>query len=220
MSTTSPSPTRRELLAATAAAGAISMLPGTLHAAATGSDAIRPFQVNFPQEELDDLRRRVAATRWPERETVTDTTQGVQLATMKKLAQLLGDGLRVAQMRGRLKACRISSPRSMASTFISFTFVQARECVADHRHTWVARLDYRAAEGIEPLTDPTSHGGSALGCIPSRDPLDAGLRFFRKAGTTGWDPDRIARAWTVLMKRLGYTKFVAQGGDWGALSST
>ena len=86
MSAASLSPTRRELLAATAAAGAISMLPGTLHAAA-GGDAIRPFTVSFPQEEIDDLRRRIAATRWPERETVTDASQGVQLATMQKLAR-------------------------------------------------------------------------------------------------------------------------------------
>src|SRR4051812_46745422 len=86
MSTALLSPTRRELLAATAAGGAISMLPRTLHAAA-GGDAIRPFTVSFPQEEIDELRRRVAATRWPERETVTDTSQGVQLATMQKLAR-------------------------------------------------------------------------------------------------------------------------------------
>ena len=113
MSAASLSPTRRELLAATAAAGAISMLPGTLHATA-GSNAIRQFTVNIPQEEIDELRRRIAATRWPDRETVADASpgvkpdpqfmtgpesQGVQLATMQKLAQLLGDRLRLAQMR-------------------------------------------------------------------------------------------------------------------------
>jgi hypothetical protein len=124
---------------------------------------VRPFKIAFPEADLSDLRRRVNATRWPERETVTDDTQGVRLALIQNLARL------------------------------------DHRAAEDHR---AARLSHRARR---------ERGGR----VPSGDSVAAGLRVFGYAGYTGWDPARIAQAWVELMKRLGYTRFVAQGGGWG-----
>ena len=217
MSATSLSPTRRQLLAATAAAGAISILPGTLPAAA-GGDSIRPLSVNFPQEDIDELRRRVAATRWPERETVTDTTQGVQLATIQKLARYWATDYDWRKCQARLNAL----PNFITEIDgLDIHFIHVRSKHEDAlplivTHGWPGSV-IEQLKIIEPLIDPTSHGGSASDAFHLVIPSMPGYGFSGKPSTTGWGPERIARAWPVLMKRLGYEKYVAQGGDWGAM---
>jgi pimeloyl-ACP methyl ester carboxylesterase len=230
MSAASLSPTRRELLAATAAAGAVSTLPGTLHAAA-GRDAIRPFTVNIPQEEVEELRRRIAATRWPERELVSDAasrrtsatlsagdTQGVQLATMQKLIQYWGTEYDWSKCEARLKAM----PHFMTEIDgldIHFIHVKSKHQGALPviiTHGWPGSI-IEQLKIIDPLTNPTAHGGSASDAFDVVIPSMPGYGFSAKPTEPGWNPVRIAKAWTVLMKRLGYNRFVAQGGDWGAL---
>ena len=217
MSTASLSPTRRELLAATAAAGAISMLPGTLRAA-TGGDSLRPFTASFKQDEITELRRRVAATRWPERETVTDESQGVQLATTRKLAQYWATDYDWRKCEAKLNAL----PNFMTEIDgLDIHFIHVR---SKHEnalplivtHGWPGSI-IEQLKIVDPLTNPTAHGASAADAFHLVIPSMPGYGFSGKPTTTGWDPAHIARAWVVLMKRLGYTKFVAQGGDWGAL---
>jgi pimeloyl-ACP methyl ester carboxylesterase len=218
MMKTSTSPTRRELLAATAAAGAISMLPGTLHAAATGSDSIRPFTINFPQAEIDELRRRVAATRWPERETVTDQSQGVQLATTQALARYWASEYDWRKCEAILKALP-NFITEIDGLDIHFIHVRSKHYDALPlivTHGWPGSV-VEQLKIVEPLTDPTAHGGSPSDAFHLVIPSMPGYGFSGKPTTTGWDVSHIARAWAVLMKRLGYTKFVAQGGDWGAV---
>jgi pimeloyl-ACP methyl ester carboxylesterase len=216
MSAASISPTRRELLAATAAAGAIGMLPGTLHAAA-GGDAIRPFSVSFPQQEIDDLRRRVAATRWPERETVTDTTQGVQLATMQKLARYWATDHDWRKVEARLNALPqfITEIDGLDIHFIHVRSKHENALPLIVTHGWPGSI-IEQLKIIDPLTNPTAHGGSASDAFDVVIPSMPGYGFSGKPTTKGWDPTRIAAAWIVLMKRLGYQRYVAQGGDWGA----
>ena len=187
----------------------------------TGSSktAIRPLTVSSPETELTELRRRIKATRWPERETVPDGSQGVQLATIQKLASYWGDRLRLAQVRGEAQAL----PHFMTEIDgldIHFIHVRSKheECAAAHRHAWLARLDHRAAEDHRAADRSDLPWRECSGRVSSGDPLDAGLRLFGKAkhdrpGSAAHRP----RAWPVLMKRLGYEKFVAQGGDWGAI---
>ena len=190
----------------------------TAAATQTAADAIRPFQVNFPQEALDDLRRRVAATKWPEQETVTDDTQGVQLATMKKLASYWQTDYDWRKMEAKLS----SLPHFITTIDgldIHFIHVKSREANALPMiitHGWPGSV-IEQLKVIEPLTDPTAHGGRAEDAFDVVIPSMPGYGFSEKPAATGWDADRIARAGIVLMKRLGYTRFVAQGGDWGAL---
>ena len=216
MSAASLSLTRRELLAVTAAAGAISMLPGTLHAA-TGGDAIRPFIVSFPQEEVDELRRRVAATRWPERETVMDTSQGVQLATIQQLARYWATDYDWSKCEARLNAL----PHFMTEIDgLDIHFIHVR---SKHQnalplivtHGWPGSI-IEQLKIIDPLTNPTAHGGSAADAFDIVIPSMPGYGFSGKPTAPGWGPERIGRAWAELMKRLGYANYVAQGGDWGA----
>ena len=216
MSAASLSPARRELLAATAAAGAVSMLPGTLRAAA-GGDAIRPFTVNVPQEEITELRRRVAATRWPERETVTDTSQGVQLATMQKLARYWATDYDWRKMEARLNALPqfITEIDGLDIHFIHVRSKHENALPLIVTHGWPGSI-VEQLKIIEPLTNPTAHGGSAADAFDVVIPSMPGYGFSGKPTTTGWDPTRIARAWIVLMERLGYQRYAAQGGDWGA----
>jgi pimeloyl-ACP methyl ester carboxylesterase len=194
------------------------MLPGTLHAAATGSDTIRPFSVNFPQEDIDELRRRVAATRWPERETVMDESQGVRLATIQKLARYWETDYDWRKVEARLSAL----PQFLTEIDdLDIHFIHVRSQHEDAlplivTHGWPGSI-IEQLKIIEPLTDPTSHGGSASDAFHLVIPSMPGYGFSGKPSTTGWGPERIARAWPVLMKRLGYEKFVAQGGDWGAI---
>ena len=187
MSGISLSPTRRELLAATAAAGAFSMLPGTLRAATTGGETIRPFSVNFPQERIAELRRRIAATQWPERETVTDTSQGVQLAPMQELARYWATDYDWRKVEARLNAL----PQFITEIDgLDIHFIHVR---SKHENAlplivtpWMARLDHRAAE--DHRSAHRSHGAwrQRIGRFPRRDPVDAGLRLLRQA-----DRDRL-----------------------------
>ena len=181
-------------------------------------NAIRPFHINIPEEELVDLRRRIAATRWPEQETVTDQSQGVQLATMQKLADYWTKDYDWRKVEARLNALP-QFVTNIDGLDIHFIHVRSRHESALPlivTHGWPGSI-IEQLKIIDPLTNPTAHGGSVSDAFHLVIPSMAGYGFPGKPTTTGWGPDRMARAWVVLMKRLGYTRFVAQGGDWGAL---
>jgi len=179
--------------------------------------AIRPFRVDIPQDDLADLRRRVEATRWPERETVPDQTQGVQLATMQELARYWGTEYDFNRVQARLDAF----PQFMTEIDgLDIHFIHVRSEHPDAlpiiiTHGWPGSV-VEMLNVIGPLTDPTAHGGSTEDAFDVVVPSMPGYGFSAKPAAPGWDPVHIARAWVVLMKRLGYTRFVAQGGDWGA----
>jgi pimeloyl-ACP methyl ester carboxylesterase len=178
---------------------------------------IRPFQVEVPEEKLDDLRRRIAATRWPERETVADQSQGVQLATIQELARYWGSDYDFGRVEARLNAV----PQFMTEIDgldIHFIHVQSPHENALPliiTHGWPGSV-IEMLNVIGPLTDPPAHGGDAEDAFDVVIPSMPGYGFSGKPTEPGWDPVHIARAWISLMKRLGYTHFVAQGGDWGA----
>src|SRR5215472_7681777 len=208
---------RRILVTATgiAVAGAASLLPSQLTAAPAG-DAIRPFRIDVPEEALIDLRRRLAATRWPDRETVTDESQGVQLATIQELARYWRTDYDWRKCETKLNAL----PQFM--TEIDGLDIHLIHVRSKHEnalplivtHGWPGSV-IEQLKIIDPLTNPTAHGGNAADSFDVVIPSLPGYGFSGKPATTGWDPVRIARAWVVLMKRLGYTRYVAQGGDWG-----
>jgi pimeloyl-ACP methyl ester carboxylesterase len=183
----------------------------------TEDDTIRPFQVGFPEAEVTDLRRRVNATRWPERETVTDDTQGVPLATMQELARYWGTDYDWGTCERKLNAL----PNFITEIDgLDIHFIHVRSQHEDAlplivTHGWPGSI-IEQLKIIEPLTNPTAHGASEADAFHLVIPSLPGYGFSGKPTTTGWDPVRTARAWVVLMKRLGYTRFVAQGGDWGA----
>ncbi|MBX5161675.1 MULTISPECIES: epoxide hydrolase [unclassified Rhizobium] len=216
MSPTSLSmPTRRELLAATAAAGAISMLGGTGSAEASG-ETITSFSVNFPEEALDDLRRRVAATRWPDKETVTDDSQGVRCETIQKLANHWARDYDWRKMEARLNALPqfVTEIDGLDIHFIHVRSKHENALPIIVTHGWPGSI-IEQLKIIEPLTDPTAHGGGEADAFHVVIPSLPGYGFSGKPTAPGWNPPRIARAWVTLMQRLGYTRFVAQGGDWG-----
>ena len=215
MSAISMKPNRRELLAATAALGAASMVSGTLKAAAADT-SVRPFRVKFEQSELDGLRKRVGDTRWPDRETVTDGSQGVQLATAQKLANYWAKDYDWRPMQVRLDAV----PQFITEIDgLDIHFIHARSKHQDAlplivTHGWPGSI-IEQMKIIEPLTNPTAHGGSEADAFHVVIPSLPGHGFSGKPREPGWTPVRIAKTWAVLMQRLGYTKYVAQGGDWG-----
>jgi len=183
----------------------------------TDDDTIRPFQVGFPEAEVTDLRRRVNATRWPERETVTDDSQGVPLATMQELARYWGTDYDWGKCEGKLNA-RPNFITEIDGLDIHFIHVRSQHEDALPlivTHGWPGSI-IEQLKIIEPLTNPTAYGASEADAFHLVIPSLPGYGFSGKPATTGWDPVRTARAWVVLMKRLGYTRFVAQGGDWGA----
>ncbi len=184
----------------------------------TKTDAIRPFSINVPEEELVDLRRRILATRWPERETVKDASQGVQLATTQKLAQYWSTEYDWRKVEAKLNALPnfITKIDGVDIHFIHVRSKHENALPLIVTHGWPGSV-IEQMKIIEPLTNPTAHGGSASDAFDIVIPSMPGYGFSGKPTTTGWEPGRIARAWTVLMKRLGYTRFVAQGGDWGAV---
>lgn len=188
---------------------------GSGQAAAAG--AVRPFEVAFPQEAIDDLRRRIVATRWPEKETVSDQSQGVPLATMQELARHWGTDYDWRKCEARLNAV----PQFITDIDgLDIHFIHVRSKHEDAlplivTHGWPGSI-IEQLKIIEPLTDPTSHGGSASDAFHLVIPSLPGHGFSAKPTAAGWDPARIARAWVSLMRRLGYEQFVAQGGDWGA----
>ena len=186
----------------------------------TGTDktAVRPFpQLNVPEAELADLRRRINATRWPESETVTDDSQGVRLAMMEELARYWGTDYDWRKCEAKLNAL----PNFMTEIDgLDIHFIHVRSQHEDAlplivTHGWPGSI-IEQLKIIEPLTNPTAHGASAADAFHLVIPSLPGHGFSAKPTATGWDPARTARAWAVLMKRLGYDRYVAQGGDWGA----
>src|SRR2546425_10451232 len=180
-------------------------------------DAIRPFQANFPETELAELRRRINATKWPERETVTDASQGVQLATIQELARYWGTEYNWRKVEARLNTLPqfITEIDGLDTHFMLVRSQHEDALPLIVTHGWPGSI-IEQLKIIDPLTNPTAHGASAAAAFHLVIPSLPGHGFSGKPTTTGWDPVRIARAWVVLMKRLGYTRFVAQGGDWGA----
>jgi pimeloyl-ACP methyl ester carboxylesterase len=217
MSEQASSVTRRTVLATTAAAGVFSLLPGRL-AAAAGADAIRHFNISFPDDDLAELRRRVAATRWPEREMVADATQGVQLATTQKLADYWAKDYDWSRCEAQLKALPhfITEIDGLDIHFIHVRSKHENALPLIVTHGWPGSI-IEQLKIIEPLTNPTAQGADASDAFHLVIPSMPGYGFSGKPTTPGWDALRIARANITLMKRLGYTKFVAQGGDWGAM---
>jgi Epoxide hydrolase N terminus len=213
---------RRRLLDAavigSGAAAAASRFPSELDAA-TASGSIRPFgSVNVPEEELVDLRRRIAATRWPERETVTDASQGVQLDTIQALARYWSTEYDWRKIEAKINALPqfITEIDGLDIHFIHVRSKHENALPLIVTHGWPGSITEQM-KIIDPLTNPTAHGGDASDAFHVVIPSMPGYGCSGKPTVTGWDPAHIARAWTVLMKRLGYTKFVAQGGDWGAI---
>ena len=202
------------VLAASAAGGAARVLPSS----ATDPTAIRPFRFTASKEALDDLRRRIGATNWPERETVPDASQGVQLATMQKLARYWATEYDWRKVEAKLNALPqfITEIDGLDIHFIHVRSKHANALPLIVTHGWPGSI-IEQMKIIDPLTNPTAHGGSSSDAFHLVIPSMPGYGFSGRPTTTGWDPTHIARAWVVLMKRLGYTKFVAQGGDWGAL---
>jgi pimeloyl-ACP methyl ester carboxylesterase len=190
--------------------------PGSQKAA--DKNAIRPFQVNVPEAELTELRRRINATKWPERETVTDASQGVQLATIQALARYWGTKYDWRKVEARLNALPqfITEIDGLDIHFIHVRSKHENALPLIVTHGWPGSI-IEQLKIIDPLTNPTAHGASASDAFHLVIPSMPGYGFSGKPTTPGWDPDRIARAWVVLMNRLGYKRFVAQGGDWGAL---
>jgi pimeloyl-ACP methyl ester carboxylesterase len=185
---------------------------------ATGKNAIRPFTVSVPEAELTELRQRITATRYPERETVADDTQGVQLATIQKLARYWATDYDWRKCEAKLEALPnfITEIDGMDIHFIHVRSKHEDALPLIVSHGWPGSM-IEQLKLIDPLTNPTAHGGSASDAFHLVIPNMPGYGYSGKPSPTndGWEPTKIARAWTVLMKRLGYSRFVAQGGDWG-----
>ena len=210
---------RRQLLTTAAmgiaAAGAASLLsPYTALAAA--SDEIRPFRINVPEEALIDLRRRISATNWPERETVKDPSQGVQLATIQELARYWRTDYDWRKIEAELNALPqfITEIDGLDIHFIHVRSKHENALPLIVTHGWPGSV-IEQLKIVDPLTNPTAHGANASDAFHLVIPSIPGYGFSGKPDTIGWNPIRIARAWIALMKRLGYNRFVAQGGDWG-----
>jgi pimeloyl-ACP methyl ester carboxylesterase len=188
-----------------------------MSSAAETAVEIRPFQVDIPEEELDDLRRRIAATRWPERETVADQSQGVQLATIQALASYWSTEYDFGRLEARLNAFPhfITEIDGLDIHFIHVRSPHENALPLIITHGWPGSI-IEMLNVIGPLSDPVAHGGDAADAFSVVVPSLPGYGFSGKPTGTGWDPVHIADAWITLMKRLGYARFVAQGGDWGA----
>ncbi|MET8647689.1 epoxide hydrolase [Streptomyces sp. NPDC004675] len=229
MSETSQRRSRREFMSLSAAAmtvattgafGPLSGTPSATSGSARESARIRPFRVHVEERELAELRRRIIATRWPDRETVHDQSQGVQLATMQELARYWGTAYNWRTIEAKLN----SLPQFMTridGLDIHFLHIRSRHANALPMiltHGWPGSI-LEFLKVIDPLTNPTAHGGGAQDAFHLVIPSMPGYGFSERPTTTGWNPGRIARAWAVLMERLGYKHFVSQGGDWGAVVS-
>jgi len=177
---------------------------------------IRPFHVNFPEEQLADLRRRIAATQWPERETVNDATQGVQLVTMQELARYWVTDYDWRKCEARLNALPqfVTTIDGLDIHFIHVRSQNKNALPIIITHGWPGSI-IEQLKVIGPLTDPVAYGGKAEDSFDVVIPSLPGYGFSGKPKSPGWNPPRIARAWATLMQRLGYTRYVAQGGDWG-----
>ena len=185
---------------------------------ATDKPAIREFQVDVPEAELAELRRRINATRWPERETVADQSQGVQLATIQELARLWATAYDWRKCEAKLNALPqfLTEIDGLDIHFIHVRSKHDQALPLIVTHGWPGSI-IEELKVVDPLTNPTAHGGSASDAFHLVIPSMPGYGFSGKPARTGWNPARIARAWVVLMNRLGYSRFVASGGDWGAI---
>jgi pimeloyl-ACP methyl ester carboxylesterase len=220
MSETSSTLSRRTMLAVSAAAGAAGVLPAATAGAADNTDersAMRPFSFHASDADLADLRKRISATIWPERETVSDDSQGVPLATMRDLARHWATDYNWREVEAKLNAL----PQFMTEIDgLDIHFIHVR---SKHEnalplvvsHGWPGSI-IEQLKMIAPLTDPTAYGGSELDAFHVVIPSMPGYGFSAKPTSIGWGPERMGRAWAELMRRLGYTRYVAQGGDWGA----
>jgi pimeloyl-ACP methyl ester carboxylesterase len=225
MSEKSPSPTRRSVLVTAAAAGAAGIAASASSpifgsAQAEGprqENAVRHFPIKFPEEQLIDLRRRINATKWPDQETVMDESQGVQLATMQELARYWATGYDWRKAEAALNALPqfITKIDGLDIHFIHIRSKHAEALPLLVTHGWPGSV-IEQLKIVDPLTNPTAHGASPSDAFHLVIPSLPGFGFSERPATTGWGPDRTARAWLRLMNRLGYTHFVAQGGDLGA----
>jgi pimeloyl-ACP methyl ester carboxylesterase len=185
---------------------------------AATDDTIRPFRAEIPEEAIADLRRRIAATRWPDKETVADQSQGAQLDKLQALVRYWGTDYDWRRAEAKLNAL----PQFITQIDgLDIHFIHVRSRHEDAlplivTHGWPGSV-LELLKVIEPLTDPTAHGGAAQDAFHLVIPSLPGYGFSARPQAPGWNPDRIARAWDELMKRLGYTRYVAQGGDWGAV---
>ncbi len=187
-------------------------------ATTAGNTAIRPMpKIHMPQEKLDDLRRRILATQWPEKETVADTSQGVPLATMQQLARYWATGYDWRKAEAKLNALPqfVTNIDGLDIHFVHVKSPHPNALPLIITHGWPGSI-IEQIKLIDPLSNPTAHGGTAADAFDVIIPSMPGYGFSGKPTSPGWGPERMARAWDVLMKRLGYTRYVAQGGDWGA----
>src|SRR3954447_9827541 len=213
MSALSPKP--RSTLDASIAAGAVGLLSADLAVASNGK-AVRPFKINVPEDALADLRRRIIATRWPDKETVTDQSQGAPLAGVQELIRYWGSAYDWRKAEATLNALP-NYLTTIDGVDVHFIHVRSREKNALPlivTHGWPGSV-IEQLKIIGPLTNPTKYGGKASDAFDVVIPSIPGYGFSGKPTAPGWNPVRIAKAWTTLMQNLGYTKFVAQGGDWG-----
>lgn len=211
-----PSVSRRSLLASVAVAGAMSVLPVQAAVAKESGKEIHPFKYKATEGQLEELRRRIKATRFPEREIVDDSSQGVQSATIEKLAKYWAEDYDWRKVEARLNALP-QFTTSIDGVNIHFIHVRSKHKDALPiivTHGWPGSV-IEQLKIVEPLTDPTAHGGLASDAFDVVIPSIPGYGFSGKPTERGWDPVRIAHAWIELMKRLGYARYVAQGGDWG-----
>ena len=209
-------PHRCSLLAVAAALG-IALLAGQGIPASAGDTALRPFQVHVPDAALADLRRRIAETRWPDKETVADRSQGIQLGKLQEIVRYWGGDYDWRKVEARLNALPMFLTE-IDGVDIHFIHVKSRHANALPliiTHGWPGSIIEQMGV-IDPLTNPTAYGGQAEDAFDLVIPSMPGYGFSGKPTDMGWNPDRIGRAWGELMKRLGYTRYVAQGGDWGA----
>src|SRR5213082_2473447 len=205
------------LAAALIFGGSIVMTHASLAARPTGAEAIKPFRVHFPDETLADLKRRVAATRWPDKEIVPDQSQGVQLATVQKLARYWSTEYNWRKVEATLNALP-QFTTEIDGVDIHFIHVRSSHENAlplIMTHGWPGSV-MEMIDSVGPLTDPTAHGGSAEDAFHLVLPSLPGYGFSGEPVELGWDLGRTAQAWAELMRRLGYSRYVAQGGDVGA----
>jgi len=210
-------PSRWALLLGALAMAELSAFSSVTMAQPAATDAVRPFQAQVPPTALDDLRRRIAATRWPDKETVADPSQGVQLAKLQALVRYWGSDYDWRKAEAKLNALPqfVTSIDGVDIYFIHVRSKHKNALPVIVTHGWPGSV-IEQLKIIGPLTDPTAHGGRAEDAFDVVIPAIPGYGFSGKPTVTGWDPDHIARAWAELMKRLGYTRYVAQGGDWGS----
>ena len=199
-----------------ALAGTKSKKGDTMTTATEQAVGIRPFQVDFPEADLADLRRRIKATKWPQREIVQDASQGVQLETMQKLIRYWGSDYDPRKGESKLKAWPhfIAEIDGLDIHFIHVRSKHENAMPVIVTHGWPGSV-VEQLKIIDPLTNPTAHDGSASDAFDVVIPSLPGYGYSGKPTATGWHPERIARAWIELMNRLGYKRYVAQGGDWG-----